>query len=90
MKIACVIARSRIPTQFVLRSRVGVTAEVPSLEGGLSFHARITAGEDLRDSPEDVIEPQAVPNFMDHCVRVARDSIEGGIQHNTTCKGKRE
>lgn len=85
MKTACVIARSRIPTKFVLWSRVGVTAEVSSLKGGLSFHAGVTAGEDLRDSPEDVIEPQAVPDFMDHCVCVAGDAVEGRIQHDATC-----
>lgn len=42
-----VIARPRISTQLVLRGRVGVTAEVSSLEGGLCFHAGIAAGEDL-------------------------------------------
>lgn len=90
MKTACVVARYRIPTQLVLRSGVGVTAEVPSLKGRLGFHARVAAGEDLRDSPEDMVESQAVPDFVDHCVCVARDSVEGGIQHNATCKGKRE
>lgn len=83
-----VIARPRVPAQLVLRGRVGVTAQVPSLEGGLCFHARVAAGQDLGDAPEDVVEPQAVPDFMDHGVCVARDPVEGGIQHNATCKGK--
>lgn len=90
METTGVIARPRVPAQLVLRSGVGVTAEVPSLEGGLRFHARVAAGEDLGDPPEDVVEPQAVPDFVDHGVRVARDSVEGGIQHDATCKGRRE
>lgn len=88
METTGVIARPRVPTQLVLRSRVGVTAQVPSLEGGLRFHAWVAAGQDLRDAPEDVVEPQAVPNFVDHGVCVARDSVEGRIQHDATCKGK--
>lgn len=88
METTGVIARPRVPTELVLGGRVGVTAEVPSLEGGLCFHARVTAGEDLGYAPENVVEPQAVPNFVDHGVCVARDAVEGGIQHDATCKGK--
>lgn len=61
-------------------------AEVTGLKGRFCFHAWIIAGEDLGDSSEDVVEPQTVPYFMDHCMGVSRYAIEGRIQHNSACK----
>lgn len=88
MESTGVIARPGVPTQLVLGGRVGVAAQVPSLKGGLCFHAGVAAGEDLGDAAEDVVEPQAVPDLVDHGVCVPRDPIEGGVQHDATCKGK--
>lgn len=60
-------------------------AEVACLEGRLRFHAWITAGEYFGDSAEDMVEAQAVTNFMDHRVCVAQYAVVGRIQHYSAC-----
>lgn len=88
MKATGVIPWSRVAAELVFRGWVGVTAEVSGLKGGLCLHAGVAARLDFRDTSEDVVEAQAVPDLMDHGVGVPGNAVERWVQDNATCKEK--
>lgn len=90
MEATGVIAWHGITAELMFRGRVGVIAEISSFKGGLCLHAGVTAGLDLWDPSEGVVETQAVPDLMDHGVGVPRNAVESGVQDNATYKRKPE
>lgn len=85
---ASLVAWVRIPTAFVFGGGVGVSTQVSSFHWGLSFQTCIIARIDLRYASEHVVQTKAMPDLMDHGVRVTKRSVKGRIQHDSTWKSK--
>lgn len=77
------IARFRIVAAFVLGSWVSVGTQVSCLHRGLRLQTGVVARLDLRYTPKDVVQPEAVADLVDHGVRVAEGAVEGRVEHDT-------
>lgn len=69
---------------FVFGSWVSVGTQVSSLHRGLCLQTGVVARLDLRYTPEDMVQPEAVANLVDHSVRVAEGAIERRVENDTT------
>ena len=79
-----VVARLRVSAVLVLGCGVSVFTQISCLQRGLSLQTRIVTRLNLRDPPENVVQPETVADLMDHGVGVTKCAVEGGVQNNTT------
>lgn len=73
---AGIIAWLRISAVLVLGCGIGICTQISCLKRGLSLQAGVVTGLHLRDSPEDMVQSEAVANLMDHGVSVAKRTIK--------------
>lgn len=73
------VSRLRVSTVLVFGCGVRVGTQVPCFQRRLRLQTSIVARLDLRNAPEDVVQAQAVADFMDHGVSVAERAIERRI-----------
>lgn len=73
---AGVVARLGVSAVFVLGCGVGICAQISRLKRWFRLQASVVAGLHLGDSPEDMVESEAMANFVDHGVRMAKRTVE--------------
>ena len=83
---AGLVAWFGIVAAFEFGRGVGVRAQVSGLHRGLRLQTRIVARLDLRYTSKHVVKPETVTDFVDHCVSVTECTVEGRVQHDSTCE----
>lgn len=73
---AGIVAWLGISAVLVLGCGIGVCTQISRLKRGLSLQAGVVTGLHLRNSPEDMVQSEAVANLMDHGVSVAKRTIK--------------
>lgn len=84
------VARFGIVAAFEFGSGVGVRAQISSVHRGLRLQTGVIARLDLGYTSKHVVKPETVTDLMDHCVSVTECTIEGRVQHNSTCENPEE
>lgn len=71
----------RVSTVLVFGHGVRVGAQVAGFQRRLRLQAGVIAGLDLWNAPEDMVQAQAVADFVDHGVSVAERAVKRRVQH---------
>lgn len=85
---AGVISWLWVPAELALGCGSSVSTQVSCLHGWHCLSTGVITGFSFADSFEYMVETQDMSHLMDHDVGVAKHTVIGWVEDDTTCNGK--